>query len=462
MKRSNVLKILKAMSAAQRQVFTEYVGKNEGSGNTCQVLATVLAEIDGQHLTSSRAISEKTAISASQVRNCISRIRKHLDQHFALLALDNDKYLRKALSLKRALDTGNELYFRILQKEMDEMIEAKPSIDFLSLIRYHQISNHFYSTVKNTISVESIYRYQRVLDRFCSAEREKIHIRLRSIEFLQNGELPTDLAEAASSPDTTEDDLYSEIEKLVTEEAHESYVFLMDKLKKNVVLPHTGLLIEVITVINNFLIRKINLGHNKYLADFTDLIDYTQKSDLNVFNEWSVKNSITILCRNGETDKAETFLYDNIDKIPKDRKPQSLKYNEGVIMRYRGDFDGARKKFNAQEITDEVYYLGSRYNVINILYSEQDYSGAISLLISLKRYLIRSSHIKDVVLKSNLTFIKYFTGFMEITGQAKLLRRKDYDNKLRALLDAVERTDNVLTKSWLTTQIKARISEVKC
>lgn len=204
----------------------------------------------------------------------------------------------------------------------------------------------------------------------------------------------------------------------------------------------------------NFAIRKINAGEQRYLREYFNLSKAALEKELSLvdgyLSPWTYKNIVITALRVGEFDWAEQFIKNYKNKLNEKFRSNAFNYNQGALLFFKGQYGEALRLINQVEFTDIFYSLDTRTMQIKIYYQLDEWDPMQSAIEAFKVYLRRNKTLSENVKSLYVNFLKFTDKLSRLTKRDK--------QKLTELKKKVEETKDIADSRWLMQKIEEKFT----
>lgn len=245
--------------------------------------------------------------------------------------------------------------------------------------------------------------------------------------------------------------LYYQIHLTYTEPKEDAHYYKLKNLLDRYALffPENQAKDEMYMSAQNYCIRKINQGNQKFLKELFDLYnDLIEKEIIFVEDEispWDFRNIVVIALRLGKFDWVEYFIKNYNNKIPYAYRENAVSFNLATLYFYRKDYQKVIQLLQTVEYEDPSYNLNSKAMLLATYFEMDEIEPLYSLFESFRVYLNRKKDIpedKKRLYKNLIKFTRKLTRI--IPGDKKSIE------KLKVEIDA---TRNIASAGWLKEKI---------
>ncbi len=245
--------------------------------------------------------------------------------------------------------------------------------------------------------------------------------------------------------------VYYQIYLTLTDTEDESHYFKLKKLleRYGLLFPPSEARDILYISAQNYCIRKINLGHLKFMEELFQLyLDLLDKGILTAEGElspWYFKNIVVIALRLGKYDWTEKFIKDYQDSLPESSRENAVTYNLAQVYFYQKRHEEVIKLLQTVEYDDVAYNLGSKSMLLATYYETDEIEPLYSLFESFRAFLNRHKDIPAERRESYLNLIKFTKKLTRIVPGEK--------RELTKIRDDAERVKNIASFNWLQEKI---------
>ncbi|MFI5172275.1 MAG: hypothetical protein ACHQFW_07780 [Chitinophagales bacterium] len=350
--------------------------------------------------------------------------RKHLEKD----PFRNAPYFYKEYLLQSEL---NLFFDRQKKRAYDASLQK--ATDFLDL---------FYFATKLKYSCELINRQKLVATDYKLRLLKEISEHLREISYDEYPSITIYYQILMTFIENDNIEHFEKLKKLLEEHADK---FPADEAK------------DMYAYAQNYAIRKINSGEDKYLREYFNLSKQALEKKLlmvdGYLSPWTYKNIVIAGLRAGEFEWTEHFIKNYKNQLNAKFRSNAYNYNLAYLLFFKGRYGDALKLINQVEFTDIFYALDSRTMLIKIYYQMEEHDPMQSAIEAFKVYIRRNKTLSENVKILYSNFLKYIDKLSRLTKRDK--------NKLTDLMARIQETKQVADLSWLMQKVNEKLTENK-
>ncbi|HET6244358.1 MAG: hypothetical protein H0V01_05700 [Bacteroidetes bacterium] len=340
----------------------------------------------------------------SLLRYAMSHLNKQLELFFSWKELNQSEIHSFKL---RALSTRKlDKYFQQELNSQHEKNEQSLKRDFKfykSDLELKEISYNYHSMQKSRTSVDLTEKVILAIDKnyFYNRLRYVCELLNRSSIFSEHTKhsfitrfiqqlSPEILKEAAIN-------LYFLIFKILTNGKEEDYKNFSQVLKKIFNAFDPAEQNDLFAYAQNFCIRKINSGDEKYLSELFEWYCF-QLENKTIFSEglisqFDFKNIVSVALRLNQLNWTENFIEKQSEKLQKNIRENAYNYNKARLEFQRKEYKRSLKLLQEVEFTDIVYQLDSKVLLMKIYFENADTDAIENAYNSLKILVHRKANL---------------------------------------------------------------------
>ncbi len=203
--------------------------------------------------------------------------------------------------------------------------------------------------------------------------------------------------------------------------------------------------------LQNYCIKQINSGNNKYLTELFDNYNNMIESKVviknNTIAQFDFKNIVTVALRVEKFNWTENFINEFQHYLPQDHQTNAVTYNLARVAFYSRQYKKCLKELLKVEFTDIYYSLDSRALLLKTYYELEDFESALSLIKAFKIYLKRD---KKISAYQNATY----SNFLKVSNT--IVRYKlGYKKDISKIENEFNNIKQVADSTWLNQKIKS-------
>ncbi len=238
--------------------------------------------------------------------------------------------------------------------------------------------------------------------------------------------------------------LYTELEN---EDHYHKLIELLDKY--SIYFPEEAVKDELYMSAQNYCIRKINQGNQRFQKELFFLYQTLLKKEIIVANgvlsPWYFRNIVVVALRLGEYAWTEDFIIKFQDFLEEDFRRNTVTYNLAQLYFYQKKYGKVIEQLRNVEYEDVTYNLNSKAMLIATYYETDETEPLYSLFESFRTYLNRHKNIPDNRRANFKNLIKFTKALLNLNSGDKLSVDK--------LREEVIVSKNVASKEWLLEKI---------
>ena len=199
----------------------------------------------------------------------------------------------------------------------------------------------------------------------------------------------------------------------------------------------------------NYCIKKINQGNQKFLKELFFLYQTLLKKEIIIANgeisPWYFRNIVVVALRLGEYAWTEDFIIKYQDFLEEDFRRNTVTYNLAQLYFYQKKYEKVIEQLQNVEYDDITYSLNSKTMLMATFYELDDIDPLFSLMESFRTYLNRQKSLPPSKARDYLNLIRF-------TKRLVRLIPKDHDaiNKLK---EDVLKEKGAVNANWLLEKI---------
>lgn len=205
---------------------------------------------------------------------------------------------------------------------------------------------------------------------------------------------------------------------------------------------------EIYLAAINYCIRRLNVGHTKFLNEVFDLYKsgFSKRIfvDNNRISRSTFQNAINIAGRLKQFDWAEKVIHDFQEYLDKDERDDLVNFSMALINYEKKDYKKALRLFSQVEYKSVLMNLVSRSYIIRMLYEQDEWGVLEAQLESVQNYLRR----KEVIGYHKIPY-KNYVKFTKKLMKSDIMSRSEKEK----LKTEITESQNLPAKDWLLTQL---------
>lgn len=412
-----------------------------------------------------KKIIKNKIYSDVRFRKFCSDLSKLMEQFLAQKAFDKHPVQHKIFLLK-SLNENKQKAEKLATstvKIAEEMMKNYPYRDTSYYLNQYQLQKHFYDNYDydtNRDEKSNIEDISKNLDYFYFGEKLKLIVnvmtRRKHKAYVYNLNLKDEILSIieknyhslAKSPQVK---IYFQIQKIFSEPEKEVHYFKLKKLieENAFFFPRDVALEELYGAAQNYCVRKLNEGNQKFVGELFDLFKMLVDQGLiildNSINPWYFRNIVLVGLRHGKYQWTEEFIHNYKDYLPKDLKENAVTYNLAQLYFYQKKYREVIGQLQSVDYDDLSYNLNSKAMLLATYYELDEIDLLDSHLDTFDTFLKRR---KDFPAERSLPYRSL------IKFTKKLSRLLPNDSKaLEKMKEEIAKIGNVVNANWLLEKI---------
>ena len=394
-------------------------------------------------------------------RKYCSDLLKLVEDYLALGVYQKDTLLQSTLLIQAVGEKKLEKLYNSVMKDARRISEQNKLKDADYFLAQYRIERNYYNLTKyetKRTSKSNVEDIAKNIDFFYFSEKLRIACEVLSRQNLASYDYKISLIDEIVTYVTSSEFepipavlVYYQIYLLYTEPENEDHYHLLMNLldQYSTFFPEEALKGELYMSAQNYCIKKINQGNQKFLKELFFLYQTLLKKEVIIANgelsPWYFRNIIVVALRLGEYTWTEDFIIKYQDFLEEDFRRNTVTYNLAQLYFYQKKYGKVIEQLRNVEYEDVTYNLNSKAMLIATYYEMEEVEPLYSLLESFRTYLNRHKFISTDKRKHYLNLIKF---------TKKLLRLVPGDDKaIIALKNEITSAEGVVSKSWLLEKI---------
>jgi hypothetical protein len=464
-KSSKLVQLLSALSARELKSFRLYVASPFFNTNQrVTEFAAIMAEYHPDYESSN--LSEKSIFQKIyKGRHFSHQLLRYLMTDLTLL-LENflayNQYIKKSERQKIFLIEELKLkqqdkYFKQHLGMLQQQLQGNTkSLDIYKIKFDAEETLYSYNNYSgNRSSQNNLHELSVILDEMYVCHRLKYSCEILNRKNILGESFKDDLMQyieehLGNMKDNSYIAVYLLIYRLLSTSEEENF----ENLKKQIALhKHTFSefeLKDIYVFIQNYCIKMINTGHEKYLYELFDTYVEMLESKLifenGILEHQQFKNIVTLALRINKLDWTDEFIKMNALFLNKDYRKNAIAYNTARVAYSRKNYRDALKLMRSVEFADIYYHLDAKMLLMKIYYETNADDSLISLIPALHIYLKRSKLLSEYQRKIYLNLIKYVKKIAAYRMGAKV--------NIDAIRKSIDNDKNIADSTWLANQLQ--------
>jgi len=245
--------------------------------------------------------------------------------------------------------------------------------------------------------------------------------------------------------------LYYQIFLILTNPGNEEYYYNLKVLLETHAkyFPPKVAIEELYTSAQNYCVKRINQGDQRFLAELFDLFKLLIGNGLLIadgqISPWYFRNIIVVALRLGHYDWAEEFINSYSQYLPDSLRENAISFNLAQIYFYQKKYEKVIEQLQNVEYDDITYNLNSKTMLMATFYELDDIDPLFSLMESFRTYLNRQKSLPPSKVRDYLNLIRF-------TKRLVRLIPKDY-GAINKLKEDVLKEKGAVNANWLLEKI---------
>lgn len=390
-----------------------------------------------------------------KMRYYLSYLKESIEKFLVIHSIQNDTLLYKRQLESELLKRNLLINFKQENKEVDELLKTNKTRDsdyFYNTFYNELLKLNYISISQNRDEKNNIENVMIQLDKFYLSKKLQIASEVINIKNILSTEYNTFMLDEIISylqnhEYTAEPaiQVYLLIIKTLQEPENESYYTELEILLQHNIQKFTlKELYEIYQYLQNYCIKKINIGDVSYQNKLFD--NYKIQIDNNIIiysgniSQWDYKNIVTIALRLKEIDWAEQFILRYKNYLTIQHKENAYSYNYANVLFRKGDYDASLKMLQHVNMTDVYYKLDARSMLLKTYYELNEYETLKYHAQAFKKFLHRDKIISPYQKEIYLNMITYIM---------KLHKAKGIKSKIKKIKHDIKQANRTADINWL-------------
>lgn len=220
---------------------------------------------------------------------------------------------------------------------------------------------------------------------------------------------------------------------------------------------------EIFQYAQNYCIKKVNSGKDIFMGELLGWFKRALGLELLTIDgyllEWDYKNIVTVGLRLKEYDWTKEFIHQYKDELRKEVQENAFHYNLATYYYGMGDYEKAVATMLAVELTDVVYYLGSKSLLLKIYYETNESEALYALLEAFRIYLLRNKVLSKYQRSIYQNLIRFTKRAYKIKQEQDFQTTEHINYLVEQLKMDIETHSNIANKAWLVKKIQDLLSK---
>jgi hypothetical protein len=379
--------------------------------------------------------------------------------------------LLQALRRRKLFD----LYEKTLQHAERETQEQHRSDSrlYYALYRLADEADNYFTEIERRRSDDSLQLKENHLDRFYLAEKLrdacemqvrrhilKVDYSSRLLEAVLK-EVGDNLPEYAREPSIY---VYYRIYLMVSRDEPQYYFDALDGLWAHEAAFDPANLAEIYNYFQNYCIRRINKGEERFLEEIFRLYQRLLEKELlyenGLLSEWHYKNIVTTGIRLRQMDWVKQFIENQKDRLDSEVRDNAYRFNLASYHHALGQYDEVLRLLLQVEYSDLRYSLGAKALLLRTYYELREFEALDSLVGSMRQFLQRNQLMADFHRNGHHNLFKFTRRAAHIRAQLGFANEQKSRAELDRLRNEVAHAGEIFNKSWLIEKMEALEREV--
>lgn len=479
MKNSTVVCILKTLNTRERTKFKEFVhspyfNKNKTLCALCDYLLDLAPKFDDKNKTSKqhlhKVVFENKTYDEYRLNNIVSDLLQLLYSYLSLSNIKKQPSTKQIYLLETLQQRGLEKPFEKVSKryhKQEKNKEVQDSKFFLQQLQFYTQQDFQFHSKKSRVFDQNLQQKNNFLDLYYLSSKLKVACDMTSRNIVINadynstyleellGWIKNDIAHFRKIPAVFV--YYKILLTLRDSEEEQHYFDLKAMLADNLNTFHQKELRLLFDYLQNYCIRKINIGQTPYYKELLDSYKLTLANEIVLDNgqlsEWDYKNIVTVGLRLEDNDWVQNFIHDYKERVPKNVRDNAFLYNLASYYYVTKDYKKALRQLLNVEFTDTSYHLGAKTIQLKSYFELDEQEAFLALCDAFSNYLRRSKQISEYRKKANLNLIRISKKLMNLKHSKELIKDAQYQKKRAASRKSLQTITPIANIDWLNKMI---------
>lgn len=219
---------------------------------------------------------------------------------------------------------------------------------------------------------------------------------------------------------------------------------------------------ELYNYFQNYCIRRINLGDERFLEEifklYLILIEQELLYEGGFLSEWHYKNIITTGIRLRRLPWVRAFIESQKERLRPEARDNAYRFNLAAYHHAAGEYDAVLQLLLQVEYSDVRYSLGAKALLLRTYYELHEWEALDSLVGSMRQYLQRNRLLADFNRNGYHNLFRFTRRAAAIRSQTGYLSDEKYSAELERLRQELSLAGEIFNKSWLMEKME----EMKC
>ncbi len=408
-----------------------------------------------------KKLSLKLPYDDTRFRKYCSDLLKLVEDYLAHGVYQKNSLLQTTLLIEAVGEKKLEKLYNSVMKDARRISEQTKLKDADFYLAQYQIEKNYYNLTKyetKRTSKSNVEDIAKNIDLFYFSEKLRIVCEVLSRQNLASYDykisLIDEIVNYVHSPDFESVPpvlVYYQIYLLYTEPENEDHyhklMTLLDEFSS--FFPEEIVKDELYMSAQNYCIKKINQGNQKFLKELFFLYQTLLKKEIIIANgeisPWYFRNIVVVALRLGEYSWTEEFIIKYQNFLEEDFRRNTVTFNLAQLYFYQKKYGKVLEQLRNVEYDDITYNLNSKTMLMATYYELDDIDPLFSLMESFRTYLNRQKTLPVSKVRDYLNLIRF-------TKRLVRLIPKDHEaiNKLK---EDVLKEKGAVNANWLLEKI---------
>ena len=402
-----------------------------------------------------RKLFPKEVYDDKKIRYLLSYLKECIEQFLVIKTVKEDAIIYQKYLETELLNRGLLINFKQenIQSELIlEKAEIRDADYFYNKYQHELLQLNYIAQAANRDKKSNIEEVMIYLDKFYLAKKLQLASEVINIKNILATEYNTFLLDEIITylkqheySNEAAIKVYLLIIKTLQfpdKEAH--YLELASLLSDNIKLFSLKELYEIYQYLQNYCIKKINLGDTNYQRKLFENYQTQINNNILTFSgeisQWDFKNIVTIALRLQEYEWAEEFIFKMKEFLALSQKENAFSYNYANVLFRKGQYDKSLKMLQKVNMTDVYYKLDARSMLLKTYYELNEFETLNYHALAFKKFLRRDKIIS--------TYQKEIYSNM-ITYVMKMQKAKGIKSKIKSIKKEIAQASKTADLAWL-------------
>ena len=394
------------------------------------------------------------------VRYQLSYLKGYIEQFLVIQSVLKNKLLYQAQLEQEVLERKLFHQYSAIHEKSKEELAKSPIRDaeyYYQAYQYELLQLSYHSMTHTRNEKNNIEQVLKNLDSFYLAKKLQIAsevINIRNIlstdyTMFMLDEIMSYLSHHAYN-ETPVIQVYLLIIRTLQDPDEEAHYLQLEQVLKTYMSQFTRKeLYEIYQYLQNYCIKKINLGAIAYQQKLFENYQTQMENDILIYSgqisQWDYKNIVTIALRMQAYDWAENFIMKYKNYIPEEHKENAYSYNYANVLFRKGNYDKSLKLLQQVNMTDVYYKLDARSMLLKTYYELNEYATLQYHAQAFKKFLRRDNIISPYQKEIYSNMISYVM---------KMQQAKGTKSKIKKIQKEIEQATKTADIAWLKESVK--------